>query len=277
MSQHTYRAAPSMDARIHKMVHATVLDTRRELRNTNDGSASKRVTSFTKGHRLCPIAIQLPEDVCLPVEMHTLRLEQPLLQTSTFNTLVPTDPDVAGFSEGMHNTLQLRMHWNAELFKDQPASRQSAIMLDKYLIEMMSKIHESSAGLLGEAMPRVQYMRDCQRLYNMVMHELTRQVSAHCVERGHLLAKLWVRSVEVFNSLMDVFNSHQSKSRDRIARLEEEVRGMRKGSLVTARCAENAVVAVTKGQLDFGPWEQIFYGEFDGNRAKRVLVKIIGE
>lgn len=37
------------------------------------------------------------------------------------------------------------------------------------------------------------------------------------------------------------------------------------------------VVALTEGQLDFGPWEQIFYGEFDGKRRKRVLVKIIGE
>jgi secondary thiamine-phosphate synthase enzyme len=37
------------------------------------------------------------------------------------------------------------------------------------------------------------------------------------------------------------------------------------------------VAAVTKGKLDFGPWEQIFYGEFDGRRKKRVLVKIIGE
>jgi len=37
------------------------------------------------------------------------------------------------------------------------------------------------------------------------------------------------------------------------------------------------VVAITKGQLDFGPWEQIFYGEFDGRRPKRVLVKIIGD
>ena len=37
------------------------------------------------------------------------------------------------------------------------------------------------------------------------------------------------------------------------------------------------VVAVTDGKLDFGPWEQIFYGEFDGRRRKRVLVKIIGE
>jgi secondary thiamine-phosphate synthase enzyme len=37
------------------------------------------------------------------------------------------------------------------------------------------------------------------------------------------------------------------------------------------------VVAITAGKLDFGPWEQIFYGEFDGRRAKRVLIKIIGE
>ncbi len=37
------------------------------------------------------------------------------------------------------------------------------------------------------------------------------------------------------------------------------------------------VVAVTNGQMDFGPWEQIFYGEFDGKRRKRVLVKVIGE
>ncbi len=37
------------------------------------------------------------------------------------------------------------------------------------------------------------------------------------------------------------------------------------------------VVAITKGKLDFGPWEQIFYGEFDGQRRKRLLVKIIGE
>jgi secondary thiamine-phosphate synthase enzyme len=37
------------------------------------------------------------------------------------------------------------------------------------------------------------------------------------------------------------------------------------------------VVAITQGQLDFGPWERIFYGEFDGRRRKRVLIKIIGE
>jgi len=41
--------------------------------------------------------------------------------------------------------------------------------------------------------------------------------------------------------------------------------------------SREVVVAITKGKLDCGPWEQIFCGEFDGRRAKRVLVKVIGE
>jgi thiamine phosphate synthase YjbQ (UPF0047 family) len=40
---------------------------------------------------------------------------------------------------------------------------------------------------------------------------------------------------------------------------------------------KRSVVTITKGKLDFGPWEQIFYCEFDGRRSKRVLVKLIGE
>jgi secondary thiamine-phosphate synthase enzyme len=49
------------------------------------------------------------------------------------------------------------------------------------------------------------------------------------------------------------------------------------GHLKRQVMGREAVVAVTGGKLDFGPWEQIFYGEFDGKRKKRVLVKIIGE
>ena len=44
-----------------------------------------------------------------------------------------------------------------------------------------------------------------------------------------------------------------------------------------AHIRREVVVVVTKGKLDFGPWEQIIYSEFDGNRPKRVLVKVIGE
>ena len=49
------------------------------------------------------------------------------------------------------------------------------------------------------------------------------------------------------------------------------------GHLKRQVMGREVVVAVTEGKLDFGPWEQIFYGEFDGRRRKRVLVKIIGE
>ena len=49
------------------------------------------------------------------------------------------------------------------------------------------------------------------------------------------------------------------------------------GHLKRQIMGREVVVAVTEGRLDFGPWEQIFYGEFDGGRRKRVLVKIIGE
>jgi secondary thiamine-phosphate synthase enzyme len=47
--------------------------------------------------------------------------------------------------------------------------------------------------------------------------------------------------------------------------------------LKRAIMGREVVVAITDGKLDFGPWEQIFYGEFDGKRRKRVLIKIIGE
>ncbi len=49
------------------------------------------------------------------------------------------------------------------------------------------------------------------------------------------------------------------------------------GHLKRQVMGREVVVAVTNGKLDFGPWEQIFYGEFDGRRRKRVLVKVIGE
>lgn len=55
--------------------------------------------------------------------------------------------------------------------------------------------------------------------------------------------------------------------------LEDNADGHLKRSIM----GRKVVVAITDGQLDFGPWEQIFYGEFDGNRKKRVLVKIIGK
>ena len=61
------------------------------------------------------------------------------------------------------------------------------------------------------------------------------------------------------------YKHHQTGEDNADAHLKRQVMG------------REVVVAVTKGKLDFGPWEQIFYGEFDGDRPKRVLIKIIGE
>jgi secondary thiamine-phosphate synthase enzyme len=64
---------------------------------------------------------------------------------------------------------------------------------------------------------------------------------------------------------ISLYNHNQTGEDNADAHLKRQVMG------------REVVVAITKGKLDFGPWEQIFYGEFDGNRKKRVLVKIIGE
>ena len=61
------------------------------------------------------------------------------------------------------------------------------------------------------------------------------------------------------------YRHHQTGEDNADAHLKRQIMG------------REVVVAITKGKLDFGPWEQIFYGEFDGHRSKRVLIKIIGE
>ena len=61
------------------------------------------------------------------------------------------------------------------------------------------------------------------------------------------------------------YRHHQTGEDNADAHLKRQIMG------------REVVVAITKGKLDFGPWEQIFYGEFDGRRKKRVLVKMIGD
>jgi thiamine phosphate synthase YjbQ (UPF0047 family) len=58
---------------------------------------------------------------------------------------------------------------------------------------------------------------------------------------------------------------------------EEPVKIIADSHLKRQVMGREVVVAISNGKLDFGPWEQIFYGEFDGGRKKRVLAKIIGE
>jgi len=76
---------------------------------------------------------------------------------------------------------------------------------------------------------------------------------------------VWLEDLAPFNASADVYHHNRTGEDNADAHLKRTVMG------------REVVVAITNGKLDFGPWEQIFYGEFDGKRAKRVLVKIIGE
>jgi secondary thiamine-phosphate synthase enzyme len=75
----------------------------------------------------------------------------------------------------------------------------------------------------------------------------------------------WLEVLAPFNPDPNHYRHNRTGEDNADAHLKRQVMG------------REVVVAITKGRLDFGPWEQIFYGEFDGNRPKRVLVKILGE
>jgi secondary thiamine-phosphate synthase enzyme len=75
----------------------------------------------------------------------------------------------------------------------------------------------------------------------------------------------WLEHLAPFDPSPTTYHHNRTGEDNADAHLKRQVMG------------REVVVAITKGKLDFGPWEQIFYGEFDGNRAKRVLVKVIGE
>ena len=77
--------------------------------------------------------------------------------------------------------------------------------------------------------------------------------------------KQWLERLAPFDASPERYAHNRTGEDNADAHMKRQVMG------------REVVVAITSGKLDFGPWEQIFYGEFDGHRAKRVLVKVIGE
>lgn len=77
--------------------------------------------------------------------------------------------------------------------------------------------------------------------------------------------KRWLESLAPFDASPQRYHHNRTGEDNADAHLKRQIMG------------REVVVAITAGKLDFGPWEQIFYGEFDGRRKKRVLVKVIGE
>jgi secondary thiamine-phosphate synthase enzyme len=98
------------------------------------------------------------------------------------------------------------------------------------------------------------------------------------VNAMHITASIFINDDESglhhdFDSWLEKLAPHEPVSQYRHNTGEDNADGHLKRQIM----GREAVIAITKGKLDFGPWEQIFYGEFDGRRKKRVLVKIIGE
>jgi len=77
--------------------------------------------------------------------------------------------------------------------------------------------------------------------------------------------KKWLEALAPFNPSAQIYHHNRTGEDNADAHMKRQIMG------------REVVVAITQGKLDFGPWEQIFYGEFDGKRPKRVLVKVLGE
>ncbi|MFH1460609.1 MAG: secondary thiamine-phosphate synthase enzyme YjbQ [Candidatus Omnitrophota bacterium] len=98
------------------------------------------------------------------------------------------------------------------------------------------------------------------------------------VNAMHITASVFINDDEAglhhdFDEWLEKLAPHEPVSKYKHNVGEDNADGHLKRSIM----GREVVVAITNGKLDFGPWEQIFYGEFDGCRKKRVLVKIIGE
>ena len=115
-----------------------------------------------------------------------------------------------------------------------------------------------------EAIVRKSGVREGLCLVN-AMH-ITASVFINDNESGlHHDYQQWLEQLAPFDPSPTTYHHNRTGEDNADAHLKRQVMG------------REVVVAVTKGKLDFGPWEQIFYGEFDGRRNKRVLVKVIGE
>jgi secondary thiamine-phosphate synthase enzyme len=97
------------------------------------------------------------------------------------------------------------------------------------------------------------------------MH-ITASVFINDDESGlHADYKKWLEKLAPFDASPQTYAHNRTGEDNADAHMKRQIMG------------REVVVAVTNGKLDFGPWEQIFYGEFDGRRPKRVLIKVIGE
>jgi len=125
---------------------------------------------------------------------------------------------------------------------------------------------------------RREYINITRRIEEIV-RESGVQEGLCLVNAMHITASVYINDAESgliqdFDDFLERLAPHEPTSQYRHNRTGEDNGDAHIKRQVMGR---EVVVAITKGKLDFGPWEQIYYGEFDGRRPKRVLVKVIGE
>ena len=112
-----------------------------------------------------------------------------------------------------------------------------------------------------------------------LVHKSGIQEGLCLVNAMHITASVYINDAE--NGLIQDFDQflEELAPHEPISRYRHNLTGEDNGDAHIKRTimGREVVVAITKGKLDFGPWEQIYYAEFDGMRPKRILVKIIGE
>jgi secondary thiamine-phosphate synthase enzyme len=132
----------------------------------------------------------------------------------------------------------------------------------------------------------LQFELPLRRGFINMTHAIEALVRESAVQEGlclvnamHITASVFINDDEMgllgdYEEWLEALAPHAPTSKYRHNRTGEDNADAHLKRQVMGR---EVVVAITKGKLDFGPWEQIFYGEFDGGRKKRVLVKIIGD
>jgi len=123
-----------------------------------------------------------------------------------------------------------------------------------------------------------------RRAYMNITSQVEAAIKKSGVQEGlvlvnamHITASVYVNDDE--SGLLKDYDEFLEKLIPHEARYHHNETGEDNGDAHIKRqiMGREVTVAITNGQLDFGPWEQIFYGEFDGRRRKRILIKVIGE
>lgn len=137
---------------------------------------------------------------------------------------------------------------------------------------------KSFRKILWFEIPQRRKLVNITPLVNQCLEESGIQEGLCLVNAMHITASVFINDDEPglhqdFEEWLEILAPEKPYDRYRHNTYEDNADAHLKRTIM----GREVVVAVTDGKLDFGPWEQIFYGEFDGKRRKKVLVKIIGE